>query len=93
MDQAKAAFDAARAAEEAAGKEIAQAQERLELARTTILAVELRRKQVEQAKERLKEARAAVGVAAAREGIGDPATFVTLRAAGSPLREMLSPIR
>ena len=25
--------------------------------------------------------------------MGDPATFVTLRAAGAPLREMLSPIR
>ncbi|MGE5849178.1 MAG: HlyD family secretion protein, partial [Candidatus Methylomirabilota bacterium] len=65
-DQARAAFDAAKAAEEAASKQITQAEESLRLARTTILTIDLRKKEVEQARERLKEARAAVEVARAR---------------------------
>lgn len=66
VDQARAEFDAATAAEEAARKQIAQAGENLKLARTTTLTVELRKKEADQARERLKEARAAVAVARAR---------------------------
>ena len=60
VDQARAAFEAASADQTAAGKQVTQAEEGLVLARTTIVALELRRKEVERAKERLKEAQAAV---------------------------------
>lgn len=66
VDQAEAAFRAARAVEEAARKAVAQAAESLQLARTTLLEIDLRRKEVEQAREHLKEAQAAFEAAKAR---------------------------
>lgn len=60
VDQARAAFEASSADETAAGKQVTQAEESLVLARTTVVALELRRKEVERAKERIKEAQAAV---------------------------------
>jgi len=66
VDQARAAFQGAKAAEEAAKQQVAQAEETLSLVRTTVLAIELRRKEVEQVRERLREAGAGVEVARAR---------------------------
>jgi membrane fusion protein YbhG len=65
-DDARAAFQSARAEEDVARKQIAQAEESLKLARTTAIAVELRRREVEQAREQLREARAASEAAKAR---------------------------
>jgi HlyD family secretion protein len=65
-DNAKAAFQSAKAAEEVARKQIRQAEESLKLARTTTIAVELRKKELDQARERLREATAASRAAKAR---------------------------
>ena len=65
-DNAKAAFQSAKAAEEVARKQILQAEESLKLARTTRIAVELRKKELEQAKERLGETKIASQAAKAR---------------------------
>jgi HlyD family secretion protein len=66
VDDARAAFQSAKAQEEVATKQIAQAEENLKLARTTTIAVELRRKELEQTKERLREATVASQAAKAR---------------------------
>lgn len=66
LDHAKAAFETAKATEEAAGKAIAQARENLRLARTTAVTIELRQQEVEQARDRLTEALAQLEVARAR---------------------------
>jgi HlyD family secretion protein len=65
-DNAKAAFQSAKAVEEVARKQILQAEENLKLARTTRIAVELRKKELEQAKERLGETKIASQAAKAR---------------------------
>lgn len=65
-DHARAAFQSAKAEEDVAKKQIAQAEESLKLARTTTLAVELRKRELAQAKERLREAGAAFEAAKAR---------------------------
>jgi HlyD family secretion protein len=65
-DNARAAFQSAKAEEDVASKQIAQAEESLKLARTTIIAVELRKRELAQARERLREARAASEAAKAR---------------------------
>jgi HlyD family secretion protein len=66
LDQAKAAHEVADGAVEAARKQLVQAEEHLELARASQLAVGVRSKDVETAVERLREARAAVETARAR---------------------------
>jgi HlyD family secretion protein len=66
LDQAKAANGVAAGAVEAARRQLVQAQERLELARTSRVAIGLREKDVETAVERLREARAAVETARAQ---------------------------
>ncbi len=66
LDEAKAAYEVARATVEAAGQQVAQAGELLELARTTRETVELRRKEAQTAAERIREARAAVETAHAQ---------------------------
>lgn len=65
-DNAKAAFQSAKAAEEVARKQILQAKENLKLARTTRIAVELRKKELDQAKESLGETKIASQAAKAR---------------------------
>ena len=65
-DNAKAAFQSAKAAEEVARKQILQAEENLKLARTTRIAVELRKKELEQAKESLGGTKIASQAANAR---------------------------
>ncbi|HXV80409.1 MAG TPA: efflux RND transporter periplasmic adaptor subunit [Candidatus Binatia bacterium] len=65
-DHASTAFQSAKAEEEVVTKQIAQAEENLKLARTTTLAVELRKRELAQARERLREARAALEAAKAR---------------------------
>jgi HlyD family secretion protein len=65
-DHASTAFQSAKAEEEVVRKQIAQAEENLKLARTTTLAVELRKRELAQARERLREARAALEAAKAR---------------------------
>lgn len=66
MDQVETAFLAAKAAEEAARRQIEQAEEGLRLARTTIVTIELREKELAQVRERVKEARAGFEVTRAR---------------------------
>ncbi len=66
VDYAKAAFHSARAEEEVARKQIAQAEESLKLAQATAIAVELRSREVEQARESLRETVAASRAAKAR---------------------------
>lgn len=65
-DNARAKFQSARAEEDVARKQIAQAEASLKLARTTIIAVELRKRELAQARERLGEAGAAAEAAKAR---------------------------
>ena len=65
-DNARAAFQSAKAREDVAEKQIAQAEESLNLARTTTIAVELRRRELEQARERLREAQGALQAAKAQ---------------------------
>jgi HlyD family secretion protein len=65
LDQAKAANEVAAGAVEAARKQLAQAEERLELARVSQVAIGVREKEVEAALERVREARAAVETAQA----------------------------
>jgi HlyD family secretion protein len=65
-DHASTAFQSAKAEEEVARKQIAQAEENLKLARTTTIAVELRKRELAQARERLREARAGLEAARAR---------------------------
>jgi membrane fusion protein YbhG len=67
LDQAKAANEVADGAVDAARKQLIQAREHLELARTSQVAIGLREKDVETAVERLREAQA--GVEAARAQI------------------------
>jgi HlyD family secretion protein len=65
-DHASTAFQSAKAEEEVARKQISHAEEKLNLARTTTLAVELRKRELAQARERLREARAGLEAAKAR---------------------------
>jgi HlyD family secretion protein len=66
VDDAKAAFHSARAEEEVARKQIAQAEASVKLAQAMAIVAELRSREVEQAKERLREAAAASKAAKAR---------------------------
>lgn len=66
LDQAKAANEVASGAVEAARKQLVQAQERLELSRTSLVAIGVKEKDVETAAERLREARAAAETARAQ---------------------------
>lgn len=66
VDNARAAFQSAKAQEAVAGRQIAQAEENLKLARTTSIAVDLRKKELDQARERLRESRIASQAAKAR---------------------------
>lgn len=66
LDNARAAFETAKAQEEVAEKQIAQAEASLNLARTTRVAVELRRRELAQARERLREAAGALQTVKAR---------------------------
>lgn len=77
VDQARATLEAALAAEEATRKEVAQAQEGLTLAQTTVLDIELRRKEVERAKARLREARAALAAASAQVRLAEARRALT----------------
>jgi HlyD family secretion protein len=65
-DNATAAFQSAKAAEEVARKQILLAEQSLKLARTTRVAIELRKKELEQAKERLRETKLASQAANAK---------------------------
>jgi HlyD family secretion protein len=65
-DNAKVAFQSAKAAEEVARKQSLQAEESLKLARTTTIAVDLRKKELDQARGHLREATAASRAARAR---------------------------
>ncbi len=66
LDETKAANEVAGGAVEAARKQLVQAQERLELARTSRVAIGVKEKDVETAAARLREALAAVETAHAR---------------------------
>jgi len=66
LDQVKAQDEVAGASVDAARKQVAQAEESLEVARASRVAVELRRKEAQTAAERLKEARAAAATAQAQ---------------------------
>ncbi len=66
VDNARAAYLSAKAMEDVARKQIAQADASLRLARTTVTVIELRRREHDQARERLREARAASEAAQAR---------------------------
>jgi len=66
MDDARAEYQTAKAAEEVARRQIAQAEESLRLARTGSIVVELRERELAESGERLREARAAVEAAKAR---------------------------
>ncbi|HSE89314.1 MAG TPA: efflux RND transporter periplasmic adaptor subunit [Candidatus Binatia bacterium] len=66
VDNARAAFQSAKAAEDVARKQITQAEENLKLARTSRIAVELRKKELDQARERLRETTVASRAAKAR---------------------------
>ncbi|MBI3456309.1 MAG: efflux RND transporter periplasmic adaptor subunit [Candidatus Rokubacteria bacterium] len=101
LDQAKAAATVARAAVEAARNEVAQAAERLALARASRVTVALREKEAQAAAERLREARAAVatvgaqiqsaeaGVAVARANVED--TRVLAPFTGTVLQRLVEP--
>lgn len=66
VDNARAAFQSAKAQEDVARKQITQAEENRKLARTSRIAVELRKKELDQAKERLRETTVASRAAKAR---------------------------
>lgn len=101
LDQAKAAHEVASGVVEAARKQLIQAQERLELARTSRVAIGVKEKDVETAVERLREARAAVetaraqiqtaeaGLALAQANLAD--TRVVAPFAGTILRKLVEP--
>jgi HlyD family secretion protein len=65
-DAARTTWEVARATMEAAGKRVAQAEETLELARASRLAIEVRRRDARTAVEHVARARAAVAAARAR---------------------------
>jgi len=66
LDYAKTADEVARAGVDAARKQVVQAEETLDLARASLVAVTSRRKEAETAGDRVKEARAAVETARAQ---------------------------
>jgi HlyD family secretion protein len=66
VDEARAAYQIARATDEVTRKRIAQAEEELKLARVSAITVQLRKRELAQARKRLRESRAASGAAKAR---------------------------
>ena len=100
-DASRTAWDVARASVEAAGKQVAQAEETADLARASRVAVEVRRQEAQTAAAQVDEARAAVAAARAevlaaeaaralaRANVAD--TTVAAPFTGTVLRKLVEP--